>query len=146
MTILRTSFLYTKMYNSAFSGLIDAENDEIKAMLLSEDYSPNMETHQFKSDLSHEVAGTGYDAGGIVLENVTITNPSNGVFKLDCDDPEFDAINVTFHYVVIYNNTPATDAERPLLCCVNMGENLEFNGENFKSIISANGIFTITNE
>jgi len=144
MTIVRETFIYTKLYNSLFNKLIDIDTDQIKAMLLDENYSPNLETHQFKSDLSHEVTGTGYSAGGVVVANITLSNPSAGVLKIDCDDIQFDAIFTTFHYMVIYNNTPSGDANKPLLCVVNYGENLEFSGENFKSTIDAdNGLFKI---
>jgi hypothetical protein len=146
MVIVREIYVYDKFYNSLLSKLIDIENDSIKAMLCDENYTPDLENHQFKDDITDEVDGTGYDEGGVEVTTVTVSNPSAGVIKVDCDDIEFEGIFVTLHYMVLYDDTPALDEDKPIIAVVDYNENLEFNGENFKSIIDADGIVTITNE
>lgn len=69
----------TQFYNS-FKGKgydsstkIDVAGDTIKCALLTSSYTPNIDTHDFFDDLTNEVSGTGYTAGGQTVA-VTVTN------------------------------------------------------------------------
>lgn len=56
----------------------DFLSDTIKAALLSSSYTPALDTHETYSDLTNEVTGTGYSAGGATLATKTITTtPAN---------------------------------------------------------------------
>jgi hypothetical protein len=46
---------------------IDLDSDAIKAMLTTSAYTPNLDTHAYKSDVTSEVVGTGYVAGGTAV-------------------------------------------------------------------------------
>jgi len=77
------------MYGKAFANLLGGEvladalgtdwlSDTIKASLHTATYSPNRDTHETKADLTNEVTGTGYSAGGVALASKTITyTPAN---------------------------------------------------------------------
>lgn len=64
-----------KLYASAFLSLlnkeIDLDSDTIKAMLVTNAYAPSP-SHCYKSDVTNEVTGTGYTAGGATLTGVTV--------------------------------------------------------------------------
>jgi len=45
------------------AGEIDFGDDTIKVMLSTESYVPDQDTHEFRDDVTNEVAGTGYTAG-----------------------------------------------------------------------------------
>lgn len=51
----------------------DLLTDTMKAALLAAAYTPNLDTHEVFSDLTNEVTGTGYSAGGVTLGSKTIT-------------------------------------------------------------------------
>lgn len=70
---MATSKVYGKALLSLASGSINFPSDTIKAMLLTSSYTPNLDTHQFKSDLTSEVTGTNYTAGGVTLSSKTAT-------------------------------------------------------------------------
>jgi hypothetical protein len=72
--------LYRSVLNQAFGSLvsgsapnIDWLSDTIKVMLLTSTYTPNLDTHKFKSDLTNEITGTGYTAGGATLGSAALT-------------------------------------------------------------------------
>jgi hypothetical protein len=44
---------------------IDFDTDTFKAMLVTSSYTPNKDTHDKRDDVTNEVAGTGYTAGGV---------------------------------------------------------------------------------
>lgn len=52
---------------------IDLLSDTLKCMLLTSSYTPNLDTHKYKSDLTNEITGTGYTAGGATLGSPTLT-------------------------------------------------------------------------
>lgn len=51
---------------------IDYLSDTIKAALTTSAYTPNLDTHEFFSDVTNEITGTGYSAGGVALSSKTI--------------------------------------------------------------------------
>lgn len=61
------SFLY-----DLATGAIDLDTDTIKVMLVDSTYAENMATHTKRSDVTGEVSGTGYTAGGNTV-TVTVT-------------------------------------------------------------------------
>jgi hypothetical protein len=52
---------------------IDFLSDTIKAALTTSAYSENLDTHEVFADVTDEVTGTGYSAGGVTLGSKTIT-------------------------------------------------------------------------
>lgn len=105
------------MYMSAKKGLldratvsIDYDTDPLKVLLVAADQAANLNTHDFRDDLT-EVTGTNYSAGGASLASVTVT-ASGGVVTFDAADVTYT--NVTIAAIrgsVIYKNvgTAATD-------------------------------------
>lgn len=63
-----------------FQGRIAIGTDTIKGMLLSDAYEPSA-THTRRNQLTDEIAGTGYTAGGITL-TLTATYDATGKFLL----------------------------------------------------------------
>lgn len=57
------------MFASAFlktlNKEIDFDTDTIKAMLCAAGYTPDLDAHDYKNDVTNEVTGTGYTAGGL---------------------------------------------------------------------------------
>lgn len=52
---------------------IDWLSDTIKCLLCTSTYTPNLNTHKYKSDLTNEITGTGYTATGATLGSAAIT-------------------------------------------------------------------------
>lgn len=57
---------------------IDLDSGAIKVMIVSNAYAPS-QAHAFKSDITNEVAGTNYTAGGSALSGVTLALDANTV-------------------------------------------------------------------
>lgn len=126
---------YGLFFDSLFKKKADLSADTLKVMLCTSSYSPDQDAHDFKNDITNEVSGTGYTAGGATLANVTIgyTGGTN-TLKLDADDTVWSSSTITARYAVIYDSTPATDATRPLIGYVDFGAD----------VTSTSGTFTIT--
>lgn len=88
--------------------------------------------------------GTGYNAGGPTLANVTVTTVTTNDAKFDADDVTLTASggSITASYGVIYNDTDAND---PPIAFINFdGSQSAGAGTDFKIIWDANGIFSFT--
>lgn len=64
------------IYNSAnydeAVGALDYDTNTFKAMLVTSSYTPDQDAHLKRSDITNEVSGTGYTAGGVTCA-VTVT-------------------------------------------------------------------------
>lgn len=141
-----TSKWYGNALLKALNKEIDWDTDTIKVMLCTSSYTPDQDTHIYKSSVNNEVAnGNGYTTGGATLANKTIgyTGATN-VIKLDADDVTWSSSSITARYAVIYDDTPATDAAKPLLGYVDFGQDFTSSNGNFTITWDSGGIFTIT--
>lgn len=64
------TLIYNSFLEDLARGAIDLDTDTFKVLLTTSTYSENKDTHLKRSDVTNEVTGTGYTAGG---NTVTIT-------------------------------------------------------------------------
>ncbi|WP_280319815.1 hypothetical protein [Nocardia wallacei] len=137
--------LYGKVFTSAFNKEIDFNSDTIKAMLCTSAYTPDQDTHQYKSDVTNEITGTGYTAGGVTLANCTISyDGATNTLKLDCDDFSWTGATFTARNLVIYDSTPGSDATRPLIMYVTFAADIPVTSSTFSVTVNAGGLCTVT--
>lgn len=137
-----------KVYNSAITALankeIDWGTDTIKVMLLTSSYTPNQASHDYVDDVvGNQVSGTGYTAGGATLANKTEAY-SGQVKQFKADNVSWATSTITAHYAVIYDDTPATNATKPLIAYVDFDADIVSSGGAFTITWDASGIFTVT--
>jgi len=121
---------------------IDYLSDTIKVMLCTNSYTPNQDTHEKKSDVTNEVTGDGYTAGGITLTEKTLTYVADGnKIKFDAADITWSDSTITARYAVIYDDT---DAAKPLLGYVDFGQDMSSDNGNFTIQWNSNGILNAT--
>lgn len=135
------------IYNS-FKGKIgddiDWNTDTIKIALVTSSYTPNQDTHEFFDDITNEVSGTGYTAGGEILANCSITvDNTNNLAKYDADNETWAASSITARGAVIYKST-GTASTSPLICYIDFGEDKTSTDGNFTITFAAEGIFNLT--
>jgi hypothetical protein len=60
------SLIFNSALRDEATAAVDYDTDTFKVMLVTSTYVPNKDTHAKRSDVTNEVAGTGYTAGGTV--------------------------------------------------------------------------------
>lgn len=140
-----TAYPYVSLVVKAFNKEIDWDSDIIKVMLVTSTYVPNQDTHDYKNDISGEVSGTGYTAGGKVLTTKTITyNSTDNIIILDADDVIWEGISISnARYAVFYDDSPSTDTTKVLLWYVDFGEAKSVTNGTIKLTFNASGIVNI---
>ena len=100
--------LYTKAKQGLLDGSLDLDTDTVKAVFVDgADYTPNLATHQFLSDIpsAARIATSG------ALQNKTVTD---GIF--DADDITVNSVSGDqFEYLVLYKDTGAEGTSRLIL-------------------------------
>lgn len=61
---MATAQLFTSFTDDVLRGNINVATDTFYAMIVGASYTPNKNTHTKRSDVTNEVTGTGYTAGG----------------------------------------------------------------------------------
>ena len=79
--------LYDKFREVRLNPSGAAVSGTLKLMLVTAAYTPNQNTHQYKSSVSGEVSGTGYTARGNTCSTPTATVDGSGNFVFDANDP-----------------------------------------------------------
>lgn len=114
----------------------------IKVALVTSSYTFDQEAHDYFDDITNEVSGTGYTAGGATLTSKSCTMSSR-VTTFDADDVTWTSSTITARGAVIYCDT-GTASTSLLIAYLDFGEDKSSTSGDFKIEWGANGIFTIT--
>lgn len=140
-----TAKLYGKFLTSLGNKEVNLTSDTLKVMLCTSTYTPDQDTHQYKSSVTNEVTGTGYVATGATLGSVVLAyNAGTNKYNLDAADTSWTTSTITARYAVVYDSTPASDATRPLICYVDFGADVSSTGATFQITWDALGIVEFT--
>jgi hypothetical protein len=120
---------------------IDLDSDTLKGQLHTDTFTPNFETHDFHADLTNEVTGTGYTAGGVTLAGVTSAIAA-GTYTFDCNDFSWTTATFTARGDVIVDTTPGSSATNWLIMARTYGSDFAVNNGTFTTQQHASGVWT----
>lgn len=126
------------------NGSINLGTDTIKLMLVGSGYTPNIDTHTKRSDVTSEVSGVGYTSGGVALANKTVTmntTSDKGVF--DADDVTLSTATITARGAVLYKARGGASSADELIAYLDFGSDITSTAGNFNITFDANGILTL---
>mgnify|MGYP000402675218 CR=1 FL=1 len=90
------SLIYNSAVRDEAVGNIDFDTDTFYGMLVTSTYTPNKDTHTKRSDVTNEVTGTGYTAGGMAVSEAkaqtVIALPMHPYLSTADQDQVIDAI------------------------------------------------------
>lgn len=136
--------IYNSFKKDNASALIDLETDAFKVMLVTSTYVPNIDTHSHREDITNEVVGTGYVAGGKSIANPTVTqDDANDRAVWDGDDVVWAASEITARGAVIYQDVGTAATDR-LVTYLDFGTDQTSTGGDFNLNFNAIGIMTLT--
>lgn len=137
--------VYGPFLKSLTNKEINLNTDTLKVMLCTSAYTPDQDTHQYKSSVTNEVTGTGYTATGATLTSVVVTyTAATNTLMFDAADTTWATSTITARYAVVYDATPATDATRPLIAYVDFGADVSSVGAAFTIGWDPAGIAALT--
>lgn len=117
-------------------GSIDLDTDTFKLMLTTSTYTPNQDTHAFRSDVTNEVGASGtYAAGGATLAGGTFAyDTASNEYRIAWTSPSFTSATITARTAVIYKSRGgAATADELVAYCTEASD-----------VTSTAGTFTVT--
>lgn len=122
---------------------VDLIGAGIKMQLVTDTYTPDFNVHDTETDITNEISGTGYTAGGKAITSPTLV-ASAGVLTWDAADTSWTS--ATFSAVrgrVLFDDTPTTPVADPLICATTFGSDYAVTSGTFTVQENASGILTI---
>jgi hypothetical protein len=124
------TYVYNNAKGALINGTIDLNTDDIRVLLTTSSYSPDIDADTMVSHVDNECSGSGYARKALSGETVTVNNTDNRA--------DFSANNLTWTaanfgtpaYAVLYKyNSAATAAA--LICCVDLTPAVATNGGDY---------------
>ena len=135
------SFIYNSFWEDIGKADIDLAVDTFKVMLVTSSYTADKDAHDRRNDVTNEVSGTGYTAGGATCTISIAVNTS-----LDRTTYTFTAVNwptstITARGAVVYKSTGTSSAD-PLIFYNDFGTNITTSAATFTV---AQSVITVQN-
>ena len=140
-----TAFYYGVGVKKILQGSIDLDTDTFKAMLTTSAYTPDQDVHDFRDDVTNEISGTGYSAGGVTISTpvVSYDTASNEV-RWDFDDPSWTSASFTARFLVVYKSRGGAASADELVAYVNFGGDETVASGTFTYVVPSTGFSKIT--
>jgi len=127
------SLIYNKAIDALVRAGINFASDTFKVMLVTSSYTPNKDTHEDRADVTNEVTGTGYTAGGVATTPTITLDTTNDRVDITFSNVSWASATITARAAVIYKST-GTAANDTLIAYVDFGSDVS----------STNAAFAVT--
>jgi hypothetical protein len=138
------NLIYNSFLRDIQNGSIDLDTDTIKLMLVTSGYTPNIDTHTKRSDVTNEVVGVGYTAGGVTLAGKTVTqNNTDNTGVFDADNITIPTSTITARAGVLYKSRGGASSADELIGYIDFGSDIVSTAGDFNITFNAAGILTL---
>lgn len=97
------SFWYDSFVDDLMKGNVVPSTDTVKLMLATSSYAPSKSAHAKRSDVTNEVSGTGYTAGGSAATLTLTAAAGNGDLEVvSMADVSWTTATITAAYGIAY--------------------------------------------
>ena len=95
------------IYNKFLDYLVDNDisDDTFKVALVTSSYTPDKDTHEHFDDVTNEVSGTGYTAGGETVTGTLTLDTANDKLTLEFASTNWTSATITARAAVYYSST-----------------------------------------
>ncbi len=106
-------------------GSIDFDTDTFKVLLTTSAYTEDLDLHDFRSDVTNEVTGTGYTAGGnTVTFTVNAVDTANNRLDITLGGTTWPSSTITARKAVYYKSRGGASSADELVAVVDFGSDV----------------------
>lgn len=132
------SLNYNSFADDISKGNIIGNADTFKALLVTNAYAPNKDTHTKRSDVTNEVsAGGGYTTGGNTVVCTVAKDTVNDKETWTFAPPSWPAASFTARAAVIYKSRGGASSADELVAYVDFGADITASGGTFAVTFSS---------
>lgn len=127
------SLLFNRMLELWARGNIDFDTDTFKVMLTTSAYTEDKDAHDFRNDVTNEVSGTGYTAGGATVTVTVTLDTANDRVDISLGSASWTTSTITARKAVYYKSRGGASSADELIAVNDFGSD----------VISVAGTFTL---
>lgn len=131
------SLIYNSFMDDCFRGNISPEDDSFKGMLVTGAYTPDVDAHAKRSNVTNEVVGAGYTAGGVALTPTVTKDNANNRVTLGFNNPSWATASITARGMVIYKSRGGAASADELVAYVDFGSDVTSSGGTFSVTLTS---------
>lgn len=124
------SLIYNSCPEDLAKGAIDFDTDTFKILLVTSSYTPDKDTHTRGDDITNEVTGSGYTAGGATTTVTVTLDTANDKVTVGFSAVNWPTSTITARGAVIYKST-GTAANDPLVAYMDFTNDVSSGGGTF---------------
>lgn len=127
-------------------GRVDLDTDALKFLLTTSVYVPDQDAHDFRDDVTNEITGTGYTAGGATVTSITgVYDAASNEYRLDFADPSWGpGASITARRGVLYKARGGLASAYELIGYVDFDADQSVTNGTFTIQLDATGFLKIT--
>lgn len=127
------SLIYNRALELWARGSIDFDTDTFKVLLTTSAYTENKDTHDFRDDVTNEVTGAGYTAGGNTVTVTVTLDTGNDRVDISLGGTTWTTSTITARKAVYYKSRGGAATADELVAVNDFGSD----------VISVAGTFTL---
>lgn len=129
-----TLIVYNSCLDDAMRGNIDFDTDTFKCMLVTSAYTENKDTHAKRSDVTNEVTGTGYTAGGTAATVTVTKDTASDRIDISLGAVSWPSSTITARKAIYYKSRGGAASADELVAMIDFGADVS----------STNGTFSLS--
>ena len=130
------SLIFTSFLEDLARGAIDMDTDTFKVMLVTSAYTENKDTHTKRSDVTNEVTGTGYTAGGVTCTVTVTKDTTNDRLDITLGAVSWPSSTITARKAVYYKSRGGASSADELVAVNDFGSDVTSTGATFSLALS----------
>jgi hypothetical protein len=137
------SLNFNKGIQAWANGDIDFGADTFYLMLVTSTYTPDKDAHDFRNDVTNEVVGTAYTAGGKAITATVSLDTANDRIEVTYGTVTWAASTITARAGVIYKHRGGASSADEVVHYVDFGADISSTGADF--VATPSGVFRVQN-
>jgi hypothetical protein len=126
------SFVYNSALENAAKGAIDFDTDTFKMLLVTSSYSANKDTHEYRDDVTNEVAnGNGYTTGGAATACTVALDTATDRVTITFAATNWTTSTITAAAAVVYKSRGGASSADELVFYNDFGGNVSSSNATF---------------
>lgn len=127
------SLIYNRLLELWARGAVDFDTDAFKVLMTTSAYAENKDTDDFRDDVTNEVTGTGYTAGGNTVTVTVTLDTANDRVDISLGGTTWPTSTITARKAVYYKSRGGASSADELVAVNDFGAD----------VISSAGTFTL---
>jgi hypothetical protein len=127
------SLIFNRALEQWARGTIDFDTDTFKVLLTTSTYTENKDTHDFRDDVTNEVVGSGYTAGGNTCTVTVTIDTVNDRVDISLGGTTWPTSTITARKAVYYKSRGGAASADEVIAVNDFGSD----------VISTGGTFTL---